>query len=100
MEKAFGQKVDPMRSKSSVQVGEDVKVVTGSFLWPALATLSELRPQCACGTSGSRDENAARVMLNWLLSGDAGGHELSEVGSGCRVVVKHHVTPLIAVVAA
>jgi len=37
--------------------------------------------------SCSRDENAARVMLNWALFGNAAGQELSEVGSGCRIAV-------------
>jgi putative transposase len=45
--------------------------------------LSERKHQCGCGASCSRDENAARVMLNWALLGNAPGQELSEVGSGC-----------------
>ncbi len=62
--------------------------------------LSERKHQCDCGTSCSRDENAARVMLNWALFGNVTGQELSEVGSGCCLAVKNHETPLIAALAA
>lgn len=62
--------------------------------------LSERKHQCDCGASCSRDENAARVMLNWALSGNATGQELSEAGSGCRLAVQNRETPLIAALAA
>lgn len=62
--------------------------------------LSERKHQCDCGASCTRDENAARVMLNWALVGNATGQELSEVGSGCCLAVKNHETPLIAALAA
>lgn len=45
--------------------------------------LSERWHRCECGASCSRDENAARVMLNWALTGSANGQELTGVaGSG------------------
>jgi len=62
--------------------------------------LSERTHQCSCGASCSRDENAARVMLNWALFGNVTGQELSEVGSGRCLAVKNHETPLIAAFAA
>lgn len=63
-------------------------------------TLAEREHRCECGASCSRDENAARVMLNWALVGNVTGQELSEVGSGCRLAVKNHETPPIAALAA
>lgn len=53
--------------------------------------LSERRHACACGANCSRDENAARVMLNWALA-NATGQELAEVGSGGRLAVLNHET--------
>ena len=41
--------------------------------------LSERKHVCECGASCSRDENAAKVMLNWALTGN--GQELSKVMS-------------------
>ena len=38
-------------------------------------TLAEREHRCSCGASCSRDENAARVMLNWALHGKATGRE-------------------------
>ena len=38
-------------------------------------TLAEREHRCDCGASCSRDENAARVMLNWALHGNATGRE-------------------------
>ncbi len=61
--------------------------------------LSERKHHCTCGASCSRDENAARVMLNWALVGNATGQLLSEVGSGCCLAVKNHETPPIAALA-
>lgn len=57
--------------------------------------LSERRHVCACGANCSRDENAARVMLNWALE-NATGQELAEVGSGgCFAVMSQetHAVP-------
>jgi len=62
--------------------------------------LSEREHRCDCGASCSRDENAARVMLNWALFGNATGQELSEVGSGGRLAVQNHETPSIVAVVA
>jgi putative transposase len=53
--------------------------------------LSERRHVCACGANCSRDENAARVMLNWALA-NATGQELTEVGSGGCLAVLNHET--------
>jgi putative transposase len=62
--------------------------------------LSERKHQCDCGASCSRDENAARVMLNWALLGNVIDQELAEVGSGCCLAVKNHETSSIAACAA
>lgn len=62
-------------------------------------SLSERKHQCSCGASCSRDENAARVMLNWALVGNVTGQELSEVRSGCGLAVKIQETPPIAALA-
>jgi putative transposase len=62
--------------------------------------LSERTHRCGCGASCSRDENAARVMLNWALYGNATRQELSEVGSRCGLPVLNHETPLITALAA
>ena len=58
--------------------------------------LSERTHRCGCGASCSRDENAVRVMLNWALTGNVTGQELSEVGSRCCLPVLNHETPPIA----
>jgi len=42
-------------------------------------TLSERIHHCDCGASCSRDENSAKVMLNWALFGNPSGQELAEV---------------------
>ena len=54
--------------------------------------LSERTHRCDCGAACSRDENAARVMLNWALTGNATGQELAEVGSGGGFAVLNHET--------
>lgn len=59
-------------------------------------TLSERWHHCDCGASCDRDENAARVILNWALSW-ASGQELAEVRSrSCFTALKHetHTIPL------
>jgi putative transposase len=53
---------------------------------------------CKCGVSCSRDENAAKVILNWALFGNATGQELSRCG-GALAPVKQE-TPSIAALAA
>ena len=53
--------------------------------------LSERQHVCACGANCSRDENAARVMLNWALA-NATGQELAEVGAGGSFAVLNHET--------
>ena len=57
--------------------------------------LSERTHQCGCGASCSRDENAARVMLNWVLTGNVTGQELSEVRSRCSLPTLIQETPPI-----
>ena len=52
-------------------------------------TLSERIHHCDCGASCSRDENSAKVMLNWALFGNPSGQELAEVWSGDNAVLKH-----------
>lgn len=59
-------------------------------------TLSERWHHCDCGASCDRDENAARVILNWALNW-ASGQELAEVRSrSCFTALKHetHTIPL------
>lgn len=58
-------------------------------------TLSERWHQCPCQASCSRDENAARVMLNWALFGNATGQELSEVWSGRSFATMKQETPSV-----
>ena len=58
--------------------------------------LSERKHRCTCGAECSRDENAARVMLNWALAGNVTGQELSEVGSEGYFLALNHETPSIA----
>lgn len=58
-------------------------------------TLSERWHQCRCETHCSRDENAARVMLNWALLGNATGQELSEVWSGRSFATMKQETPSV-----
>ncbi|HTP29022.1 MAG TPA: zinc ribbon domain-containing protein [Anaeromyxobacteraceae bacterium] len=47
--------------------------------------------RCACGTVLGRDENAARVMLNWALS--ASGREPARCGATTEAVPSKHETP-------
>jgi len=49
---------------------------------------------CDCGASCDRDENAARVILNWALQ-MASGQELAEMGSRRGFAVLNHETPAI-----
>jgi putative transposase len=56
--------------------------------------LSQRWHSCVCGVSCSRDENAAKVILNWALFGSASGQELSRCG-GALAPVKQE-TPSIA----
>ena len=50
-------------------------------------SLSERKHVCDCGANCSRDENAARVMLNWALTRSATGQELAEAWSGGGIPV-------------
>ena len=55
--------------------------------------LAQRKHECGCGVLCSRDENAAKVILNWALVGNATGQELA----GCREVAlaasRKHETP-------
>jgi putative transposase len=50
--------------------------------------------QCECGVSCSRNENAARVILNWALSW-ASGQELAELRSHSGIMTLIQETPAI-----
>jgi putative transposase len=57
-------------------------------------TLSERWHSCDCGANCSRDENAARVILNWALNW-ASGQELAEVRSRSGfAALKHETSPI------
>ena len=52
--------------------------------------------ECVCGAYCSRDENAARVILNWALYGNATGQELARCGEVALVASVKHETPSIS----
>jgi putative transposase len=56
--------------------------------------LSERWHRCDCGANCSRDENAARVILNWALK-RVSGQELAEMGSRRGFAMMNHETPTI-----
>lgn len=58
-------------------------------------TLQERWHACECGASCDRDENAARVILNWALKW-ASGQELAEVRSRGGFTTLSHETPAIS----
>jgi len=51
---------------------------------------------CECGMSAGRDENAARVILNWALHGNATGREPACCGGGALAFPAKQETPPIA----
>jgi putative transposase len=57
-------------------------------------SLSERWHRCDCGANCSRDENAARVILNWALNW-ASGQELAQMGSRRSFAALNHETPTI-----
>lgn len=57
--------------------------------------LSERLHHCSCGVRCSRDENSARVMLNWALLGSPTGQELSEAWSRRCLPALKHETPSV-----
>lgn len=57
--------------------------------------LSERTHSCECGLTLGRDENAARVMLNWALTRSPAGQELSGCGVGSLDPASKHETPTI-----
>ena len=59
--------------------------------------LSVRRHECPCGVVCGRDENAAKVILNWALHGNATGQELAWCGAETLVsAVKHETSPIVA----
>jgi putative transposase len=62
--------------------------------------LSERQHSCDCGASCGRDENAARVMLNWALFGNATGQESGRGGESLNLAMLNHETPSITALAA
>ena len=52
--------------------------------------------ECICGVYCTRDENAARVILNWALYGNATGQELARCGEVALVASMKHETPSIS----
>ena len=60
-------------------------------------TLAKRRHVCGCGVSCGRDENAAKVILNWALVGNATGWEPARCGaSGLPLAGKHETPPITA----
>lgn len=59
-------------------------------------TLAERKHGCVCGVRCSRDENAAQVILNWALVGNATGQELARCGEMALAVSMKHETPSIS----
>lgn len=57
--------------------------------------LAERRHRCECGLTLGRDENAARVMLNWALSGRPTGWEPSGRGGAGLPASVSRETPAI-----
>lgn len=58
--------------------------------------LAERQHQCQCGVKCSRDENAAKVILNWTLFSSPTGQKLSEVWStDCLDHALKHKTPSV-----
>lgn len=51
---------------------------------------------CECGLSCGRDENAAKVILNWALLGRASGQELARCGESAQADLAKHETPSIS----
>ncbi|MGH7249618.1 MAG: RNA-guided endonuclease InsQ/TnpB family protein, partial [Minisyncoccia bacterium] len=58
--------------------------------------LTQRKHECDCGARCTRDENAARVILNWALSGNATGQELAGCGEVAIAVSMKHETPSIS----
>jgi|SRR5215813_7067834 len=61
--------------------------------------LSMRRHECICGVQCSRDENAAKVILNWALFGNATGQELARCGELALADSMKHETPSITALA-
>ena len=62
--------------------------------------LSERQHSCDCGASCSRDENAARVMLNWALYGNATGQDSGRDEESLKLAVLIRETPPLIALAA
>ena len=59
-------------------------------------TLATRTHACNCGVVCGRDENAAKVILNWALFGNATGWEPTRCGGEALVSPLKHETPSIA----
>jgi len=59
-------------------------------------TLAIRRHVCECGVDCGRDENAAKVILNWALFGNVTGWEPARCGASGLPLAKKHETPSIA----
>jgi len=59
--------------------------------WQERKPLAQRVHRCACGTVLGRDENAARVMLHWVLG--ASGREPARWRGTAEAVVSKHETP-------
>ena len=57
--------------------------------------LSVRQHRCSCGIACGRDENAAKVILNWALYGNARGQELAWCGAEALASAVKHETPSI-----
>lgn len=57
--------------------------------------LSVRQHVCPCGAFCGRDENAAKVILNWALFGNATGQELAWCGVEALASAAKHETPTI-----
>jgi len=57
--------------------------------------LAQRKHECGCGAHCTRDANAAKVILNWALSGNATGQELAGCGEVALAASMKHETPSI-----
>ena len=65
--------------------------------WNNASLLTVRRHMCPCGVVCGRDENAAKVILNWALHGNATGQELAWCGVEALVpAAKHETPPIVA----
>jgi len=59
--------------------------------------LTQRKHDCGCGAHCTRDENAAKVILNWALVANATGQELARCGEvALAASMKHETPPIVA----